>query len=628
MSSSLSIGANALTTNLAALQVIGHNIANVNTPGYSRQRVELQTAGYQFFGNGYFGKGVSIDTVERAHDAYLTREARLTSAIAAADAARLSRLQQLESAFPLGSGGLGASLNDMLNAWSDVASSPSNLTARVVAIARGDEFASRMRNTAGQLDLLRDSTQQQVQGSVDTINRLSQDIASINRRIIETQGASHTPNDLLDQRDQLLRQLSEHVQTSVVPAEGGSVSVFVGGSQPLVLGARANSLAVTRNPADTSTIQLSFVQSGASTPLNDAVLGGGQLSGLMTFLNRDLVDVQNQLGRMALSTATLLNQQQSLGLDLRGQPGENFFVPPAAAQGIAAVANTGDAVISATVTDAAALRASDYDLRFSAAGVTVVRLSDGQVTDFAGPPASFDLDGLQFSIDSGFAADGDSFRIRPYEAAARNLQMALTSPDRLAAASPVSVLPATTNSGGLSIESLYAVAVLPDPVPATEIAFEADGTYTIDGALPGTPFMPGVPIEVNGWSLTLRGSPSPGDRFTIEAATPASVAQNAGNATAVLALRSQPTFEGVALADGYISLFSDVGTRVQGAQFAASFSGQVASAAESARTQVSGVNLDEEAARLLQFQQAYQASAKFLQIAQSTFDSLLQTVGR
>ncbi|TNF57913.1 MAG: flagellar hook-associated protein FlgK, partial [Burkholderiales bacterium] len=176
--SALNIGANALNTNLAALKVIGHNIANVNTPGYSRQRVELQTAGYQFFGNGYFGKGVSIDTVERAHDAYLTREARLTSAVAAADAARLSRLQQLESAFPLGSGGLGASMNDMLNAWSDVASSPSNLTARVVAIARGDEFASRMRNTAGQLDLLRDSTQQQVQGSVDTVNRLAQDIAS------------------------------------------------------------------------------------------------------------------------------------------------------------------------------------------------------------------------------------------------------------------------------------------------------------------------------------------------------------------------------------------------------------------------------------------------------------------
>lgn len=627
-SSALSIGAKALTTNLTALQVVGHNIANVNTPGYSRQRVQLETAGYQFFGNGYLGKGVSIDTVERAHDAYLTREARLTSAVAAADAVRLSRLQQLESAFPLGSNGLGASLNDMLNAWSDIGSAPGNLTARVVAIARGDEFASRLRNTAGQLDLLRDSTQQQVQGNVDTINRLALDLASINQRIVETQGSRHTPNDLLDQRDQLLRQLSENVQTSVVPAEGGSVSVFIGGSQPLVLGARANSLSVVRDPGDTSRIALAFVQAGASTPLAEASLGGGELAGLMGFLNRDLTDVQNQLGRMALSTATLLNEQQALGLDLNGQPGQPFFVPPAAAPGIAAVSNTGTGSISAQVIDATALRASDYELRYEAGAVSVVRLSDGQVSSFAGPPASLDLDGLRFSLDAGTPADGDRFRVRPYEQVARNLQMALTSPDRLAAASPVNVMPGTGNSSGLSIESLYALSPLPSPVPSTSIEFQADGTYTIDGSLPGTPFLPGVPIEVNGWSLTLRGSPSPGDRFTVEATTPASVAQNAGNAAAVLDMRTRPTFEGVALADGYISLFSDVGTRVQGAQFAANFSGQVAKAAESARSEVAGVNLDEEAARLLQFQQAYQASAKFLQIAQSTFDSLLQTVGR
>ncbi|MEZ5644547.1 MAG: flagellar hook-associated protein FlgK [Burkholderiaceae bacterium] len=628
MSSSISIGANALVTNQSALQVIGHNIANVNTTGYSRQRVELETAGYQFFGSGYFGKGVSIDTVSRAHDAYLTREARLTSAVAAADAVRLSRLQQLESAFPLGTDGLGASMNDMLNAWSDVSSSPSNLTARVVAIASGDEFASRMRNTAAQLDMLRESTQQQVQGSVDTINRLASDLASINQRIIETQGSSHTPNDLLDQRDQLLRDISQYVQTSVVPAEGGSVSVFVAGSQPLVLGARANTLAVTRDPSDTSNIGLSIVQSGSTTALDTSTLGGGELSGLMRFLTQDLTQVQNLLGRMALSTATLLNQQQSLGLDLQGQPGGDFFVAPAPAQGIGASTNTGDAQVSASVIDATALRASDYELRFDAIGVSVVRLSDGQTTDFPGPPATFDVDGLQFSIDAGSAADGDVIRMRPYEAVARNLQMALTSPDRLAAASPVTVVPETTNSGGLSVESLYAVSAMPDPLPTSDIEFQADGTYTIDGAFPGTPFTPGVPIEFNGWSLTLRGSPSPGDRFTIEPASAASVAQNGGNADAVLALRSQPTFEGVALADGYISLFSDVGTRVQGAQFAASFSGQVASAAETARTEVSGVNLDEEAARLLQFQQAYQASAKFLQVAQSTFDSLLQTVGR
>jgi flagellar hook-associated protein 1 len=168
----------------------------------------------------------------------------------------------------------------------------------------------------------------------------------------------------------------------------------------------------------------------------------------------------------------------------------------------------------------------------------------------------------------------------------------------------------------------------------------ADGTFVATGLGPGNPppdnvgppasynFKPGEPIVLNGWSLTLRGSPGAGDAFNIDPAPAGSIAQNAGNASAVLALRDRPTFEGVALADGYVSLFSDVGTRVQGAKFATDFSAQIATAAETARTNVSGVNLDEEAARLLQYQQAYQASAKFLQIAQSTFDSLLATVGR
>ncbi len=629
--SSLNIGARALTTNLAALQVIGHNIANANTAGYSRQNVQLTTAGAQAFGNGYIGKGVDMATVERSHSAYLTREAQMTGSVAAADAVRYSRLQALESAFPLGAGGLGSALNDTLNAWADVASSPNNLTARVVVIAKGEEFASRLRNTAGQLDALARSTQQQVEGSVNVINGLAQDLAKVNQRIVESAGGSHTPNDLFDQRDQLLAELNQHIQTSTIFDRDGSVSVFVAGSQPLLLGQRASQLAVTRDATDNSRIALAFMQGGVSTPLADSTLGGGELSGLMNFLNQDMAVVQNQLGRLALGAATSVNDQHALGIDLQGNPGQDFFIPPAAAQGMADPANTGNAQVSSTVSDPTALMASDYELRFSAGNVNLVRLSDGQTTSFAGPPASFDHDGLRFSIDSGAAAAGDRILIRPFEAAARNLQVAIGSPDRLAAASPVLVTPALANSGGLSVESLYATSSSPSLTVPMTLTFQADGTFVAnDGVNPPTSynFAPGQPIEINGWSLTLRGSPTAGDQFTVAGAPPGSIAQNAGNASAVLALRDRPTFEGVALADGYITLFSDVGTRVQGAKFATEFSAQIATSAETARTNVSGVNLDEEAARLLQYQQAYQASAKFLQIAQSTFDSLLATVGR
>lgn len=625
MSGALNIGSRALTTNLAALQVIGHNIANVNTAGYSRQAVQLESAGYQQLGNGFFGKGVEMGTVERSHDAYLTREARITSSLAAADGIRLSRLQQMESLFPLGAGGIGAAMNDMLNAWSDVASSPTNLSARVVVITRGEEFASRLRNTATQIDTLANSAQLQIEGTVRVVNGLASDLATVNQRIIETAGGRHTPNDLFDQRDQLLRELSQHVQISAVPAESGTMNVFVGGSQPLVLGQRASSLATTRDPSDSSRLGVSFVQGTTSTPLSDASLGGGELAGLVRFLNEDLRTVQNGLGRMALATATTINQQHGLGVDLRGDSGQPFFVPPPATLGTAALTNTGSATISASVADASALMASDYEVRFEGGGVRVVRLSDGTVSPSQSPvPASLTYDGLSFDLGTG-GADGDRFLVRPFEATARDLQMAIGSPDRLAAASPVMVVPGAGNQPGLSVESLYAVS---SPSAPAQVAFLSDGSYTIDGALPGTPFTPGQPIVANGWSLILRGNPSAGDTFNVQAAPSGSMTQNAGNAAAVLALRDRPVFEGVSLSDGYISLFADVGTRVQSAEFAAGFSSQVASTSESARANVAGVNLDEEAARLLQFQQSYQAAAKFMQIAQSTFDSLLQTVGR
>jgi flagellar hook-associated protein 1 FlgK len=637
MSSALNIGANALSTNLAALQVIGHNIANANTAGYSRQTVQTQTAGYQQFGGNYFGKGVELGTVSRLHDAYLTREAQLATSVAAADAERLAKLTKLESLFPTGSSGLGAAMNDMLNAWADVASAPTNPSARVVVIARADELAARLRDTAGQMDALAYGAQQQVESSVTAVNRLAQDIASINQRIIDAGTSRGEPNDLLDQRDALLSELNKYVQTSTVAADDGSVSVFVAGSQPLVLGRQANALAATRDTTDNSQLRVSFVQGGVTRELPQTALGG-QIGGDLEFLNEDLPEMQNLLGRMALALNTEINAQHRLGVDLLGNAGGDFFVPAADVAGLPAASNTGTAQIHSEVSDPTALMASDYRIRFEAGGVSIQRLSDGVSTSFASLPA--ELDGLSFELDAGAGAVGDSFLVRPYVNVARAMTLAIGSPDRLAAASPVAVTPGTANAGGLSIESLYATeasANLTDPV---NITFLADGSFTATGLGPGNPppdnagppasynYTPGQPIQFNGWSLTLRGSPSAGDSFDIAAAPAGSTQQNAGNAKAVLALRDQATFEGVALADGYTSVLSHLGTQVQGAQFSASFSGQLATSTETARAAVSGVNLDEEAARLLQFQQAYQASAKFLQIAQSTFDTLLQTVGR
>jgi flagellar hook-associated protein 1 FlgK len=635
MTSALNIGSRALNANLAALQVIGHNIANVNTDGYSRQSVNMVSSGYQALGGNYYGKGAEIGTVTRTHSAYLTREAQLASAVAASDTERLQRLQQLETLFPTGTSGLGSAVNDMLNAWSDVASSPTSLPARVVALARGEELAGRMRDTAGQLDALAYNGQQQAQSTVEGINRLAQDIALVNQRIIENQGQTGEPNDLMDQRDALMAQLSQYVQTTTIAADDGSLSVFVAGSQPLVLGRTANALALQRDPVDATQSNIVFVQGGVTQNLPESAIGG-KLGGLMSFLRQDLPGMQNELGRMALAVSASMNTQHRLGVDLAGNTGGNFFVPPADATAMPAVTNTGNAQIRTTVSDPSALKASDYRITATGSGFDIVRMSDGTTSSVGALPAT--VDGLEFQLDAGGASVGDSFLMRPFAAAARNLQMALSAPNQLAVASPVLVSPASGNSGGVAIESLFALepsANLTDPVTLT---FLADGSFTATGLGPGNPppdnagppasynYTPGQPIQFNGWSLTLRGTPAAGDSFGITAAPAGSTAQNGGNARAMLALRDRPTFDGVSMTDGYGNLLSRLGTAVQGAQFASSFSAQIATSSENARAAVSGVNLDEEAARLLQFQQSYQAAAKFLQVAQNAFDTMLQAM--
>ncbi|MGM9426914.1 flagellar hook-associated protein FlgK [Hydrogenophaga sp. MI9] len=634
-SSALNIGNLALNANLSALQVIGHNIANANTAGYSRQNVSMVTAGYQTLGGNFYGMGVQIDSVTRSHDAYLTREAQLASAVSSADAQRLARLNQLENLFPTGENGLGAALNDMLNAWSDVSTSPTNLAARSAVLSQSEEFAARLRDTAGQVDMLASSARQQIGDTVTNINRLAKDIAKLNQQVIESQGDVGTPNDLLDQRDSLIGELSKYVQVTTLPADDGSYSVFVAGSQPLVLGSKASSLAVKPGDPDASRPTIVFQSVSTTMDLPDSALGG-ELGGVLEFLNTDLHDVQNVMGRMALATNTLVNTQHQLGVDLRGDTGTDFFVPIADAAGLAAGSNTGNATLHAEVSDPTALRASDYQLNFTAAGVDIVRLSDGESTSFAGLPA--DLDGLSFQLDAGAGAPGDSFLVKPFANVARNMQMSVSAADRLAVASPVVVSPASGNIGGVSVQSMYPVAPsanLTDPVTLT---FLANGSFTATGLGPGNPppdnagppasynYTPGKPIVLNGWSLTLRGVPAAGDSFAVTPSPSADQRQNAGNAVGVLALRDLATFDGASLSEGYASLLTDMGTRVQGAKFAADYSGSVASSAESARAAVAGVNLDEEAARLLQFQQAYQAAAKYMQIAQGMFDTLLQTV--
>ena len=682
----LSVGARALLANQTALQTTGHNIANVSTAGYSRQSVHLQTVQGQFSGSGYIGNGVNVVTIMRNHNELLTRQAAAAQAMSAGDSARAERVSQLQDVFQGGKAGLGAAISDMLNALGDVITAPTDITARTVSLTRMDEMAARMRSSAELLREIDYSVTEQLKTDTLRINQLAVNIAEMNQQISRVMGNGQTPNDLLDRRDQLIRELNQYIQTTQIPASDGTISVFVAGSQALVLGQDAAQLAVAESKEFPGSQRqaLYFQRPGApDVELRDTLLGGGQTAGLLRFANNDLIEGRNLLGRMALAIGAELNYQQSLGLTLDGTPGQPLFSAPASVAGRTSGAAVGSIDLGDPAKfDATKFAASDYEVVFNANGTDahIIRLSDNTVKTVAAtdlsPPGGVQMDGLTFEfITSG--NPGERVLFQPFAGVADQLQMLIHSPRDLAVASPVNAAMGTQNTGTLQlaglqadglrwsagppagIEKAGAINPPPSPVPpatsggGVTLTFGPNGTFSVADATssdvlnldanppgpqtPGAPpyeyqYVPGQTIHIDGWAITLQGTPKEGDTVVIGNATDPQYGdqytRNAGNARAMQALRDVKMFDNASMVDGYAGLMAQVGTRTQSALYAAQMSEAIASDLEANRTAISGTNLDEEAARLIQYQQSYQASAKMLQVAQAIFDNLLQSVGR
>jgi flagellar hook-associated protein 1 FlgK len=636
MSGILTVASRALMANQTVLQTVGNNIANVNTTGYSRQTAVLTTVPGQYTGSGYIGKGVDVSTIERSYDDFLNRQASLSSATSTADSARASKMALLENMFPTGTNGLGAAISDMLNAFSDVAAAPTDLTARSVALTKVTETAQRISSTSQQLNDLQSGLQQEMTQKIAIVNTLAASLAKVNDRIAKTQGSNQSPNDLLDQRDQLVRQINQYVQTSTVHASDGTTSVFIGGSQALVLGNTVGTLSLSSDDfGDAQNSKLALTRNGQTQKIDDAALGGGEISGLIRFQNSDMADARNLLGRLTTVVTTSMNDQHKLGLDLDGNAGGNLFTPVTFGAGNIlqpvppATTNTGSANLSLSVSDLSKLVPSNYQVAFTGASAgTVTRLSDNTVTNFSGVPIT--VDGLQLDVSSGSAAAGDRFLIKPYANASDNVSSAFSSPRALAVASPVAGLMGSSNTGSLKLGSLQALSMPISATPVT-LTFTGSSSYMrsdVGGTFaytPGQAITGGTPSQ---WSLTLQGTPQAADTFTVQQMPAAYRNQDAGNANAMMNLRDAKLIDGSALTDGYASLIAQVGTSAQSAKYAAQVSSTTADNLEKQRTAATGVNLDEEASKLLQYQQAYQASAKVIQVAQSIFDTMIQTLGR
>ncbi|KNZ34372.1 MAG: flagellar hook protein [Methylibium sp. NZG] len=654
----MSIGTRAMFANYAALTAVGNNIANANTPGYSRQQVELATAGSQGGGSGFFGKGVDVATVSRSHNQFLTREVAYTASLASADAARAAQLSQLENIFDTGEAGIGHAAGQFLNAFVDVAAKPQDASARQVALSRADELATRFRAAGQQVDALQSGVSHALGVSTKQVSDLAQQVATINQKIVGSIGAGHEPNDLLDQRDQLVREISQQVQVTTIAADDGSMNLFIGGGQRLVLGGQAAQLVTLADPYDASRMQLGLKDGGVTVVLPDNLVTGGSTAGLLRFQNDDLVDARNLLGQMAASIAGRVNEQQALGLDLRqpagsGAPifdtGSAKVMPhgsnaKAGGVDVASMLDVNGArisTVSIAVTTPSELEASDYLLQADpggSGGYQLTRLSDGLARAVA---AGDVVDGFRIDIAAPAPAAGDRFLLQTVGGAAGNLKRVLDDPRGIAAAAPVTATAYTENTGTATVASIRAVSTTLDPNLRAELSFtNATGDYDWvlydsgnNVAANGTAtWQAGRPIALNGFELSLSGVPANGDRFTVEKT--AFPATNNGNARALVDLRDAAligqrssggvvTQAGVTVTDAYANALADVGVRVQSAKTSAQMSASASADAQAANAEASGVNLDEEAARLIQFQQSYQAAAKMLQVAQSVFDTLL-----
>lgn len=658
----LNVGARALLTNQIALQTTGNNIANVSTPGYSRQSAHLVTVPGQYSPQGYIGKGVAVETILRNHSELLTRQAALAGSAQAGDKVRSERLNQMQEIYTGGKDGLGTAISDMLGSLSDVLNSPTDMTARTVTLTRMAETAGRFRTAAERLSDIEYTVNEQLKNNVVKINNIAQSIAAVNGEIAAAQGNGQSPNDLLDQRDQLIRELNQYIQTSQIPADDGTVGVFVAGSQPLVMATTATelSLQVAKEFPGSGQMALYIQRQGTQVELNEQMLGGGEMQGLLRFANQDMAEGRNLLGRLAQGMAMTMNEQHKLGRTLDGEFGKDLFAVPTSVPGY----SSGTATGNVTFTDPTQFAASDYEIRFAAppagtppAGV-VVRLSDNATTNFTDLTdlANQQIDGLTFNLTLA-GNPGERMLFKPFASTAQTIEAKIYAPKDLAAANPINAAMGTSNSGSLQLEGLKATGIpaltLPTIVTPVTLSFNATGGFSVanggtpmdistDPPTPITPTSLGPPpvyaytsgqaINIDGWQITLKGTPNAGDTVTVgnvlDPQYGDAYKRNAGNGGALMALRDVKMFDDATLQDGWANAIAQVGTRTQSAQYATNMSTTIANNLERDRLAVSGVNLDEEAAKLIQYQQAYQASAKMLQVAQSIFDNLMQTVGR
>jgi flagellar hook-associated protein 1 FlgK len=625
---------NALTgllTAQAGLRTTSNNTANVNTEGYSRQRVDQVALPGQTIGRVSIGNGVVVSGVDRIFDQFLVDQLRDATGLEQRFLAFNELAQRIDGVLGDTESGIGPSIQNFFAQLQTVAHDSTSIVNRQLLISQGSSLEERIHQFAAQIEGVDSEINRRMTDMVSTINSMTSALARLNDQIVAA--GDTASNDLLDQRERLLSDLSGLIDVRTLRSADGAVNVLVGNGRPLVLATQSFELDVVQDEFNPARLQIAHVVGSRSEVISRQITGGA-LGGLLSFRQEALDPAKRALGMIAFGLAETFNEQHARGVDLNGDLGGDFFrsVQPIVTS---SSANVGAGVLTATIGNAADVQPRDYVLRFDGVGWQANDANTGALLSMSGTGTALDpfvIEGLEIVVGAPPAA-GDQFLIRAVSEAAVAFGVAISDPATIAAANPVATSYDVANVGNATISpAIIEDATNPGLQQAVDIVFDDASSYRIYDAF-GTDltgplaYTSGADISFNGWRVRISGPAEAGDTFSISATAPGS--GDNGNAIALSGIRSRGFFDG-----GRTSVNDSIGNMIATVGGASLQSSQNLAAQTTLRQQleldvqnVSGVNLDEEAVNALRYQEAFMASSRLIAMADDLFLSVLNAIG-
>ncbi|PSV99070.1 flagellar hook-associated protein FlgK [Photobacterium iliopiscarium] len=644
----MQIGVSGLRTSQKQLDVASHNITNVNTPGYSRQVVEQKADDAQWNGNSYYGTGAYIDNVSRAYDQFAARELTLSTTQLEEANVKQQHLAMLDDFTSKSAVNSVNSMNDFYHSVRSLADNPSDLGSRQTVLEHANQAAVNLNNSHETLTNIRTDVNQQLSVSLDRVNAVGQELAAVNTSL-QQQSSSDGSNDLFDQQRTLINELAQYTQVTVLADKGSLANtVIIGSGDTLVSGVSASQLKLVDGDPDIANKQIALINGNNSKPIKSDTIGGSL--GAMLTVRDDVIDKSlDQLGQMALGFASQMNDLQQQGVDLEGQQGQALFndinSPNAMSQrALKPFGSSSD--ISVKIDDINQLKIGDYQLVSDATSHTLIDQQGNKTALTANAKGKFEakVDGLEITINKPptlMAGETETTIIQPLRRGAADISLALTDPRGLAGHRQLTAIAAESNLGSATITKATAVSdnaagryqlqlnAAGDQVTVTDLKTNtnielADNQYSAEkGAT--IAFKTGATSSIP--VMTLSAGAKANDSFEVELGTQNAQGGN-GNFLAMQQVQHQKT-----MADGkssVIDLFeglaTDIGMLKKNADKLSEVNQLDFDSASERVSNLSGVNLDEEAANLMKFQQSYMASSRIMSVAKETFDTLMRAV--